>query len=91
MPIRIETDAEPIPGYRLISRIGGGGYGDVWKCEVPGGLNKAIKFVFGNLEPTENVIGDDADDGRAVQEWKSLERVRGIRHPFILALDRYEI
>jgi serine/threonine protein kinase len=91
MPNRIEAGAEPIPGYRLISRIGGGGYGDVWKCEVPGGLAKAIKFVYGSLVPTDGVLDDFADDGRAVQEWKSLERVRGIRHPFILALDRYEV
>ena len=91
MAFRVETDAEPIPGYRLISRLGGGGYGDVWKCEAPGGLNKAIKFVFGDLGASDNVIGDDTDTGRAEQELKSLERIKMIRHPFILALDRYEI
>ncbi|MFT3878317.1 MAG: hypothetical protein QM703_01495 [Gemmatales bacterium] len=91
MAFRIEQDAEPIPGYRLISRLGGGGYGDVWKCEAPGGLNKAIKFVFGQLGPAENVIGEDLDDARAAQELKSLERIKKIRHPFILALDRYEV
>ncbi len=91
MGFRVETDAEPIPGYRLISRLGGGGYGDVWKCEAPGGLNKAIKFVFGQLGPSDNAIGDDTDTGRAEQELKSLERIKMIRHPFILALDRYEI
>ncbi|MBL8823118.1 MAG: protein kinase [Planctomycetia bacterium] len=90
MAFRIETRAEPIPGYSLIERIGGGGYGDVWKCEAPGGLYKAIKFVFGNLEST-SAVGEDADTGRAEQELKSLERIKRIRHPFILALDRYEI
>lgn len=90
MAFRIETHAEPIPGYSLIERIGGGGYGDVWKCEAPGGLYKAIKFVFGNLEST-SAVGEDADTGRAEQELKSLERIKRIRHPFILALDRYEI
>ena len=49
MAVRIESQAEPIPGYRLIERLGGGGFGEVWKCEAPGGLHKAIKFVFGNL------------------------------------------
>lgn len=91
MAFRIEPDAEPIPGYRLISRLGGGGYGDVWKCEAPGGLNKAIKFVFGQLGVSEDILAEEADDHRAAQELKSLERIKKIRHPFILALDRYEI
>jgi len=29
--------------------LGRGGFGEVWKCEAPGGLFKAIKFVYGNL------------------------------------------
>ena len=28
--------------------LGGGGFGEVWKCEAPGGLFKAIKFVRGD-------------------------------------------
>ncbi|HWG43896.1 MAG TPA: tubulin-like doman-containing protein [Gemmataceae bacterium] len=85
MAVRIENQAEPIPGYRLIERIGGGGFGDVWKCEAPGGLLKAIKFVFGDL-------GAAGDDGhRAEQELKALSRVKTVRHPYILSLERYDI
>ena len=57
-----EPDAEPIPGYRLIEPLGSGGFGEVWKCEAPGGLFKAIKFVYGNLNSL------DVDGVRAEQE-----------------------
>jgi hypothetical protein len=83
--VRIETRAEPIPGYRLIERLGGGGFGEVWKAEAPGGLLKAIKFVYGDLE-------DAGDDGlRAEQELKAMSRVKGVRHPYILSLERFDI
>lgn len=85
MATRVIAQAEPIPGYRLIERIGRGGFGEVWKAEAPGGILKAIKFVFGNLkESREN--GFPAD-----QELKSLNRIKGIRHPYILSLERYDI
>jgi hypothetical protein len=72
--------AEPIAGYTLGERLGGGGYGEVWQAAAPGGLAKAIKFVYGFLE-----------DDRAAQEMKALERVRDVRHPFLLSLERIEV
>src|SRR6267154_1718128 len=66
MPVRIEPHSEPIPGYRLIERLGGGGFGEVWKCEAPGGLFKAIKFVYGDMDSV-----DDGDGSRAEQELKA--------------------
>jgi serine/threonine protein kinase len=84
MSINREPDAEPIPGYRLVQLLGSGGFGEVWKCEAPGGLFKAIKFVYGNLHSF------DVQGARAEQEKKALDRVREVRHPFVLSMDRIE-
>ncbi len=85
MSVRIEANAEPLPGYTLIERLGGGGFGVVWKARAPGGLLKAIKFVSGDL----NGLGDTGGQ-RAEQELKALKRVIDVRHPYILSLERIE-
>src|ERR1700676_2494683 len=85
MGVKIEPNAEPIPGYRLIERLGGGGFGEVWKAEAPGGLLKAIKFVYGDL-----FAADDADGSRAEQELKALNRVKTVRHAYILSMERID-
>src|SRR3954447_9918087 len=80
-----EPNAEPIPGYRLIEPLGSEGFGEAWKCEAPGGIYKAIKFVFGNLNSL------DSDGARAEQELNALQRVKEVRHPFVLSMDRIEV
>lgn len=80
-----KPDVFALPGYRLIEPLGSGGFGEVWKCEAPGGLFKAIKFVYGNLETF------DLETARAEQELAALQCVKEVRHPFVLSLDRIEI
>ena len=80
-----EVNAEPIPGYRLIEPLGSGGFGEVWKCEAPGGILKAIKFVFGNLNSV------DEDSVKAEQEARAMEKVKLIRHPFVISMDMIQV
>src|SRR5947209_11379825 len=80
MPIAPAAGVEPIPGYQLVERLGFGGYGEVWKVTAPGGLHKAMKIIYG-----------DMSGPRAEQELRSLERIKSVRYPFLLSLERVEI
>jgi hypothetical protein len=76
------ADRQPptIPGYTLTTRLGAGGYGEVWLAHAPGGLTKAVKIIYGAF-----------DDRRAELELRSLHRIKMVRHPFLLSLERIEV
>lgn len=71
---------EPIGGYYTRELIGRGGFGEVWKAEAPGGLSKAIKIVHAGI-----------DSHRAERELRALQRIKDVRHPLILSIERIEI
>lgn len=80
MVVGASAQQELIPGYVATTRLGAGGYGEVWKVDAPGGLQKAVKIIYGFL--TEE---------RATRELKSLENIKLVRHPFLLSLERIEV
>lgn len=71
---------EPVPGYVLRKRLGAGGYGEVWLADAPGGLQKAVKLIYGTV-----------DEAHASSELRSLQRIRQVYHPFLLSIERIEI
>ena len=68
-----EVGAEPVHGYRLVRRLGRGGFGEVWEAEAPGGVRVALKFIR-------------LDSVQAKPELRALDLIRNIRHPHLLDL-----
>ncbi len=61
-------------GYRLIKRLGTGGFGEVWQAEsVGGGIQVALKIL---LQPMDN--------DEAKREIQSLNIIKNLRHPYLL-------
>src|SRR5512147_1058407 len=71
MGIDLAPGSEPVAGYRLINRLGRGGFGEVWKAEGPGGFKVALKFV---------ALAEQAGP----VELRALEFIRNICHPHLL-------
>jgi formylglycine-generating enzyme required for sulfatase activity len=63
--------SELLPGYRLVERIGQGGFAEVWKATGPGGFSVALKLIVLSRKISAT-------------ELKSLEILKQIRHPNLL-------
>jgi serine/threonine protein kinase len=69
----LRPNKEAVPGYRLVARLGKGGFGEVWKANGPGGFAVALKFV--------SLTGQ-----LGASELRSLEVVKALHHPNLLAV-----
>ena len=68
---------EIVPGYKLVSQIGAGGYGQVWTAIRPGGFSVALKIV------------DHLEDNAGKQEFKALKLIKKLYHDNLLELRGY--
>jgi serine/threonine protein kinase len=66
-------------GYDLLERIGKGEFGEVYRARAPGGVIVAVKRLF---RPVEDALSQ--------KELKSLERIRELRHPFLLQMHNFQ-
>jgi serine/threonine protein kinase len=67
-------------GYKLLKRLGGGGFGEVWKGEAPGGVEVAIKIITRSI---------DEEEGR--RELDSLELIKQLRHIFLTKVHAFQV
>ena len=69
----LRSGLEPIPGYVLVSRLGVGGFGEVWRADAPGGFHVALKFVQ---------FGGHVGEVKA----RALEVIKDVHHPHLLSV-----
>jgi Protein kinase domain len=65
-------------GYRLVNRVSGGAFGEVWRAEAPGGVEVAIKIITGSIDQKE-----------AQRELQAVELIKRMRHPFLLSIHAF--
>jgi hypothetical protein len=65
-------------GYKLSERINRGAFGEVWRAEAPGGVEVAIKIIFGSVA-----------EKQGQRELQALELMKRLRHPFLCPIHAF--
>ena len=71
MAMVLREGEEVIPGYRLVRKLGRGGFGEAWQAEAPGEVQVALKFI-------------ELDSEAAEPELRALKVIKNVRHPNLL-------
>ncbi|HZY89404.1 MAG TPA: protein kinase [Gemmataceae bacterium] len=82
--LTLAVGAEPLPGYRLVRRVGAGAFGEVWAAESRDWGPVAVKFFHGSLDAA-------ADRWRAERELEGLARIKKVSHPALLRIYHLEV
>jgi serine/threonine protein kinase len=86
-PLGLGAGAEPVPGYRLMARIGVGSSAEVWKAVGPGGVPLAMKFIHLGEEDEVVEARSPASIRKVCRDsLRSLELMREVRHANLLPL-----
>jgi serine/threonine protein kinase len=67
-------------GYKMIKRIGCGGFAEVWQAETPGGFPVAIKRILRPLDHAEAQV-----------ELRALGEIKKLSHPYLLQTRDYDL